>query len=540
VWDFVEEVTCIGEEETIGIETGNHTICVEDFGTHNTTFNSEAHTVQWIINYPDIGLAIFQYSLSKAEAILASIKHHFCFNGKFRALFPELCPPVEKIYDFGTKAEFTTPGRSLKRSRREPTVITASIESGLAGYHFEVIKFSDVVEPKNTENIDQCLKTIKQFELSKPLLNSPKYWIDVEGTRYHFADLYGKILEQWEQERHAGEETEWNIYLRGCLKRDVPEGKYTFTPDDYKYPHLKDQDGNRISWFPKNYPLKALETIEKYEPEVFASQYENHPIGGRGGIPDFPIIEKDGKYERPAIISLSDYDRVLKARKILSVDLAETVGEKSNYTVFVFATLDRHGRTYVEGIVREKYTPDQSTDALIAACNIFKPDELLIEEVNFTRGFMVGLRRQWDLNKHYFRPTIRMYKRDNIKTKEERIRLSLQYSYKNGDLRFVRDKISKKSWDALIGELYEFPKGKTDDILDALTDLFSERSWFGQEWAKAKPIPELSFKGPSEAVQRAAFMAAAGIDEPRWDEGTANYINILTPDSIHSAYRKRR
>ena len=98
-----------------------------------TSCNCEVHSIQWSLNYPLACIAIFQYKLEKAESILSSIKQHFLYNARFRALFPELCPPPDKLKDFGTKSKFSlyNINEIRKTARREDTFMTAALEAVL-------------------------------------------------------------------------------------------------------------------------------------------------------------------------------------------------------------------------------------------------------------------------------------------------------------------------------------------------------------------------------------------------------------------------
>ena len=513
-----------------------------------TTLNCECYSIQWHLNYPLVCLAIFQYKLEKAETILKAIKDHYLTNGKFRALFPEYCPPPEKINDFGTKAHFDIWKIDHKRPspRRERSVMTASLDAGLSGYHFEVMKFSDVVETENTETLDQCQKTIDKFGKAEFLLTGKNYWIEVEGTRYHFGDLYGDILKKIEQHTASGKKF-WDVYARGIYVPQLPEGKEReYSVAELALPDKLDENGKPIYSFPKELEkiygdIDMVMQGEIDDPVNFAAQMRNRPIGGRGGVPDFPIVEKDGSYERPSITPKFEYDNMAKSYSILSVDFAETVSERANWTVFAHATIDRIGRTYVDMIIREKWQPSESVAALIKLCNSLRPTYLVMEEVNFTRGLRVAMEREWQLNPSNYKPSIRWTKRPANKEKEERIRLTLQQPYKTGTLRFVKEKITEPAWNGLIQELREFPRSTSDDILDAISDIFDTRDWFGKEYGKST-VPNEFINILEDPGAQAEFMYATGnIPMDTNPSPASGYISVVSPnDLVESFYSKFR
>jgi hypothetical protein len=68
------------------------TLILDPRGFLKTTINVVGHTIQWILNYPDIAIMIIQSNGDKANDFLNKIKKHFQGNEKFRRLFPEHCP----------------------------------------------------------------------------------------------------------------------------------------------------------------------------------------------------------------------------------------------------------------------------------------------------------------------------------------------------------------------------------------------------------------------------------------------------------------
>src|SRR5574341_508575 len=91
--------------------TGKRRVLILDSRGHlKSTINAVAHTIQWILNYPDVAILLVQSNTEKAELLLGEIKKHFQANARFRALYPEYCPR-KRILDWGTKSEFTTPAR---------------------------------------------------------------------------------------------------------------------------------------------------------------------------------------------------------------------------------------------------------------------------------------------------------------------------------------------------------------------------------------------------------------------------------------------
>lgn len=447
-------------------------------GHLKTTINVIAHTIQWIINYPDVAILIVQANTEKAILCLDEIKKHFQGNPRFRALFPEHCP-TKKVYDWGTQTDFTTAARSPGVVRKEKTVMTASIEKGTAGLHFDVIKFSDIVEDNNSRTPEQCAAVARSFYLMENLLVSPGYWIDVEGTRYHHADLYGKIIEK-EWKNKPPEKRAYHVHVRGCFKKKTPDGgPQKFTPDELEYPDLLDETGKRVPWWPKDrrgndrFPLALLEDMEARDPYIFSCQQRNYPSSGIGQQV-FPVNDQYPKW-----ISREDFEKNVRvAYYDISVDTAETDGKESNYSSIAVGAWSSYGKCYVVEIVHGKFLADELVRRIIdTAMKYYRSlASIKIEQTSYVRGLMSSLRRKMDLSGLYL--PVDLITRDTRKSKIERITSTLQPWYKHGDLIFLLD-IGPK--DHLLKELKEFPLGESDDILDSLADLFQNKPWFGRE-----------------------------------------------------------
>lgn len=238
---------------------GRRRLILDPRGFYKTTINVVCHTVQWILNYPDIAILVVHARQETAEEMLSEIRSHFLYNPIMRDLFPEYCLSPKTP---GSRGKFTVPNRRRK-SRKESTVAVCSLDSSVAGMHFDVIKFTDVVDATNTGTRDQCRKTIQSFGNFRNILVSPQCWMDVEGTCYDYADLYNQMMDN--HAKLKSEDREWQIHVRGCYKKDTNGAPYTFLPEERELRDLKDSSGNKISWFPKKFTVKELESMRKDE-----------------------------------------------------------------------------------------------------------------------------------------------------------------------------------------------------------------------------------------------------------------------------------
>lgn len=498
-------------------------LLLDSRGFLKSSINCVAHTVQWIINYPDIAIMIMQSNSDKANLVVSEIKQTFTSNDKFRALFPEFCP-TKRVWEWGRADSFTVENKRFSKPRggipqhKEPTVMATSIERGLSGIHVDVIKCSDIVDPGNIYG--EGLQTVKRnFFLSRNLLVAPQYWIDVEGTRYHFDDLYGKILEM--EAEKPEELREWKLFVRGATKRDWGNKPENFTSTEFLMKsEILDKDGYAESRWPRRFPNKYLQMMKLDDPLGYATQQQQDPRPG--GIAVFPVNHQFPKWISPKDfvqnVRISHYD--------ISIDTAETTGKRSDYTSIAVGAWSSSGKCYIVEIAHGRFGPAETVDKIVALVKKYshRLGKVKIEQTGFVRGMMPALRRVMDLSGLYI--PIEEIKRDNQEAKVERIANTLQPWYVKGDLIFVDglpNGMPKEEFTAywertrnhLLKELREFPAAKNDDILDSLSDLFQGKTWFGREHARgyASHQIDLAF-GKMLGILSDQQLASIGADQP--------------------------
>lgn len=459
-----------------------------------TTINTQSHTIQWLINYPNLAIAVFQSNLDKAIEIVKAIKGIFQYNTRFREVFPEFCP-WKGIDNWGTQQQFTVECRDKTAPIKESSVTALALGAGTAGKHFDVMKFSDIVEPENTRGQDRMTATKEDFYMAEHLLVTVNHWIDVEGTRYKFGDLYGDIIDKYLKDKKEGIEPEYRIFARGCFKKKTPDGSpQKFTPeelDNETYPFLLDANGKRITHWPfdkrgeTRQDIKKLEQMEQRDVVGFNSQQLNNPIGGDAGVLSFPVSPS-----RPAIISRKDYENNVAPRlayKTITIDTAHSQKRHSKYTSICVAAWDWDNRCYIEEIQHGKWLPLELIERFVAVIDRHRPKskenkrfEVFMEKIPFNEFLYLHL--QDKMKRANWNVPVVFLPRSNDVSKEDRIHAALNPYYNTGKLRFVadlghrgatgEDAEAARIWEHMRKELKEFPTGVYKDILDSIADQF--------------------------------------------------------------------
>lgn len=406
-------------------------------GHLKTTILTMAHTIQFVINYPDVRILISTAIAQQAQDMLKSIKSHFQYNPWFRAHFPEFCPADNQASDFGNSEEFTVPSR-VRRDLKEPTVSVTAIGKVISSYHYEVIKHSDIVDKENIKTEGGRINTTDHFKWMSPLLErhkGQKGWEDVEGTRYDFSDTYGTEIVDKEEKLPAEKRT-WQIEIKSAYRED-----------------------GTLLW-PQRWSNELLEDeLERMGPVMFAANYHNQPIPDSDGL-------------------ASPKDIVFFPRKALSgiilryhctIDLhgmEDNAGNDS--TVLNVSGFDNDGRMYLVELFAGRYTPFETMEKMFWIRKKYGNIDFKIEKDAHARVLLPFLKREMvKRNLHLLMIPI---KRDTRTSKKQRIR-GLQAWFKSGNVRILED-LEPKARIEVIQQIMRFSMTSHyhDDILDTMAD----------------------------------------------------------------------
>ena len=413
--------------------------------------------VQWIINFPDVRIMIASGTRDNATKMLKAVKAHFQYNDGLRFFFPECCPTDKKVEDFGTHDGFTCPARKMKWLR-EPTVSVASPDSTVAGMHYDVLKFDDLVNETNSRTAESLKQVNQWYKLTNPLLE-PYGYRDVIGTRYDFSDLYGEILGDDIDDSDFVGKTIRNYYVakRGCFL----------------------QDGSPM--FPERFTKERLQ-VEMHDMGTFnfSAQYLNKPVPSDSQYFSWPTVEK----------CLISRDRLPRERmRFMSFDLAMSQASDADHTAIVVAGMGRPAGSknyhiYVEHLEVGHFKPLEVVGKLYDLHKRFNVIQVRTEEVGFQR-LLEPIIMAEAARRHTYLPMV-WIPRDNREAKQARI-AGLQPWFERGEVHIVDDCPFKEQ---LVLELVRFPKYMRDDTVDALADMLGVMPMFSGQITS--DVPELT------------------------------------------------
>ncbi len=225
-----------------------------------------------------------------------------------------------------------------------------------------------------------------------------------------------------------------------------------------------DKDG--VSIWPEMYPLEKIEKIRQGFEHMgnlsgFFQEYMNQPQSP-DDAPFKPhymrtysgdIEQIDGKW-------YLDFDGKKRQLNVfMGVDLASAMGYRNDYTVLATVGKDAYGNEYLLDVVRSKSNPALHPDMIIEAYKKWKHQGVYIEAIAYQESCRQHVRAKM-IEEGIHIPGIER-KITHRNSKSERL-ISLvplfaqgRFYFRGGDLEAQREFLS-------------FPKGKNDDLLDAI------------------------------------------------------------------------
>jgi len=219
--------------------------------------------------------------------------------------------------------------------------------------------------------------------------------------------------------------------------------------------------------------LKEISKIRrKMGPWAFSSQYMNDPV---------PPEDADFKREWFKYYEHSDLRKTEMNRYTL-IDPAISVEKTADYTAMVTVGIDQYSNIYILDIVRERMKPDQIINTIFHQYERWHPQAIGLEEVAFQRALRYSIKKEMEERKRWLN-IIEL--KPHARSKDQRIK-GLQPLYAEGKVLHNRE-LAYNIY--LEDELLRFPRGRNDDIIDALAyalDLINPPVPKRDKWKKKK------------------------------------------------------
>lgn len=161
---------------------------------YKSTLITYCGAIQEILNNPEITIGIFGHTQEVSRKFVTQIKQELEGNEDLQALYPDVLwsKPSTQAQVWSTEAITV----KRKSNPKEATVEAHGIVKGQpTSRHFALRIYDDLVTLESVSTAEQIKKTTEAFELSDNLGSGEgRFWMI--GTRYHFGDTYGDLIQR--------------------------------------------------------------------------------------------------------------------------------------------------------------------------------------------------------------------------------------------------------------------------------------------------------------------------------------------------------
>ncbi len=380
----------------------------------------------------NLRILIYSDANTKAEGFLSSIKDHIegkVAGSKFHLAY-DWCPKNK-----GTKWNQSQIEIDRTTSYPEPSVDTAGIETSLIGKHYDLIIFDDIVSDKNTTTKEQMDKVADCYRRSLSLLR-PGGSVLMTGTRWHFGDLYGRLIAENQINKV------FDIFLVDG-EEDIKYGKYCFSNIGKSSLTKSFLDSQKAQQGSYNY----------------SCLYRNNPTDEETAI--FKVVD------------FAFYGEI-KHEDLYITATVDPAGKGEDFTAITIVGTDNNMDMHILDIVNEHLQPSEIVEQLVRLQYKYRFGILGVE-TNFFRGMLeYEIKRRRDLE-HRENPDkfklfgVSEFTASSKESKFNRIR-ALQPYHERKALKFPGEKFEllKGVFSELAWQMIQFPNASHDDICDSL------------------------------------------------------------------------
>lgn len=409
------------------MQPGNEKMFLVARGHLKSTLITVAYVMWRIVRNPDIRILIANYKLDNAKAFLYQIRSEFTNNKTILMLFSRSIPDLKKVKWNESQITFRR-----KKNMKEATIEVAGVGGEITGKHYDLIIYDDLVGPQNITTLDQ-IQNLKQWYNQTQSILEPGGEQIIIGTRWHFADLYGFIMENLMPP--------FKLFKRSAFKADgSPEWPEKFTTEALA--HIK----------------MRMEADPKQGRQLFVAQYLNEVID-----------EATASFRRDKLRFFHP-DNAPKGMAVsITVDPAISEKESADRSAFVVRGNDQHGTWWIlETFAKRGMSPTDIVDKIFELYRTYMNKGYMVEKVAvetqaFQKALSYSIREKMRKENTYFMlQELGAWKQ----SKELRIK-ALIPRFDLGAI-MLRHPSTGDDTEILVDELLRFPKGQHDDLIDAL------------------------------------------------------------------------
>lgn len=396
-------------------------------GHLKSTICTVAYPLWRALNNPDCRILLANYKLDNAKSFLLQIRQELTNNEVITHVYRKVLPDTKKV-----RWNETNITLHRKSNPKEATFEVTGVGGEITGRHYDVILFDDIVGPENVGTLEQLNKLRNWWNQMQAILEPGGDQILV-GTRWHFADLYGYIMENLSQQ--------FLIFHRSVYRDDgAPLWEKKF----------KKETLERIE--------ERMATDPKQGRALWVAQYLNQVID-----------EATAAFKRAKLKHFKDTDLPLALGISITLDPAISDKQSADRSAITVRGVDEKNNWYVLDVWAERGVEPNVLvarlfDTYLKWNEKWPVQAVAVEAIAYQKSLIFSINDEM-AKRNVFLPLVEIS--SHRQNKELRIK-SIIPRYNMGAIFFRNPLESGDQTDILLDEMFRFPKSEHDDCLDSL------------------------------------------------------------------------
>lgn len=481
-------------------------------GTFKSSVTSIGYPMWRWLHDRNLRALLSSAELSNSRGFLGLIRQNIELNRDFRELFGKWDENSGQTWH---SSALSLAGRT--KLKAENSLTASSVDVTKVSQHYDYAILDDLQTDKNVTSKELIDKIQHYLQLLIPILDPSAETVSqgpriIVGTRWHFDDIYGRLIAHEKRSRREGNPPALRMLVRKAVTKDK-EGKTSYYfPTRFNGDYLKKiKESSGMSNY--HFSCQYLNDPLPDEAVIFAAKYVNY-FQVR---PDGTAITKGwvstGDPQHPHLMTVRTNRVELHHNYFTLVD--PSVGEHSDSDYFAFDTVgvDGNFNIFVWDVRRKHFQGDTTAviDEFFDVHHTYHPIRMGVEAIAFQKYLIWSFQEACRVRGQYL--PIEELKTDNTITKEMRIRGFQPYwKARRVYLRVTPDvdmdstPIDELRYslmpdqDVLLDEAERFPLGATKDCLDALA--YAPQLIFPAELEKQKQVVPGSYEWLEQQMDR--------------------------------------
>jgi hypothetical protein len=400
-------------------------LLLEPRGSLKTSCITIGYSTREMVRNPNVRILIASEEFNTSMKFLSEIKGHIENNEEFKKLYGNI-----KGRTKWSEKEITIATRTIWR--KEPTITCAGIDVTKVGLHYDLIIIDDPHSSKNITTREQIEKVKTWYKLLLSLLD-PGGKLIIIGTRWHYDDLFGWVIDKERERKEKGLKKRYHIKI----ERAINEDGTLLWPERLSWEFLEDQK------------------LEQ-GPYIFSCQYQNEPV------------DDDSAIFKSSWVKFYDSEELPDLKRIYTTVDPMRDEDGNDYCSMVTCGIGHDWVAYILEVRRAKMDEYDTIENLFDVYNTWKPEKIGFESVAWQKSYYRFVKAEIQRRGVKRLPLVELHTDTKI-TKKMRIRSMVPY-WKSGLFKVPGTSLATLEGNIaiLMDELLRYPRVANDDCVDAL------------------------------------------------------------------------